>query len=100
MTSDEARVKLRRLVRLREDARRFRRLILALAACPEVQSSALAQASRFEHDAARAADRIEGELVRALTGDSSGDVWRVPDSTGDPPAPAPDPLKTVPSPRT
>lgn len=100
MTPDEARVKLRRLVRQREDARRFRRLVLALASCPEVQSSALAQASRFELEATRAADRLEGELVRALAGGSDGDRWLVPDSTGDPsaPAPAPDPLRTVPSP--
>lgn len=98
MTPDEARVKIRRLVRLREDARRFRALVLALAKCPEVQSSALAQASRYEHDAAQAADRLEKDLVRALAGGSSGDVWRVPDSTGDPQPGAPDPLRTVPSP--
>lgn len=92
MTPEAARLKLRRLVRLRRDEAAYVRLTRLLAERPEIVSSALAQASQAAGRVRLAAEQLEAELVRELA-HLSARPMPVPDSTD---GSGPDPLATVP----
>lgn len=85
MSGDEARHRLRELVRLRQDTERYQRALAGVAACPELKSSAAQQLSHLASHAKREADAAENELVRLLAG-SKAVMWSEADigETSDP----------------
>lgn len=92
MTGDEARHRLRELVRLRQDTERYQRALAAVGCCPELKSTAALQLSHLANQSKQQADAVETELVRLLAG-SKAVLWSDPDVG---PLPGSDPGQTAP----
>ena len=85
MSGDEARLRLRELVRLRADVERYQRALSHIALVPELRSSAAQQLSHLAQIAKQQADALETELVRLLAG-SRAVMWSAPELPGSDPA--------------